>query len=448
MEKILVVDDEQGLVDIITEVLTDDGYDVTGITDSVEAVELIRDNHFDLVITDLKMPKVDGIEITRIVKDKSESTDVVVITGYGSMETAVESLKKNVYDYILKPFNINDISNTVKRVLERQRLVRQNEKLREKIEKNLNDITTLYEISKIMTYTSDIEKIVSFAAETIQESIDIDVFSIMLYSNDTKKYTIERAVGLSDNTIENFSFELNRGIIGNSLKEREIVFVKDFENDESYMSFVDDEDKKKIISFVIIPLVVGENLFGAITVHSVKVENVDDMDKLNLLSIVSTQISPLINLFLYQKEQEIRYEDPLFLVKRQMESIVNKAAVYKGGMIFIVFRLYLKRFGESADKIIKIHQEILSRLRESISIIDSVIVLGLESFVVILQGRSQVAAQIFVTDVKDEIEKNILGNDSGFLIDHGYSSYPIDGETAEELIGKAQSNLWRSIKSG
>ena len=153
MEKILVVDDEKGLVDIITEVLTDDGYGVTGTTDSTEAVELIRENRFDLVITDLKMPKVDGLEITRIVKDKSESTDVILITGYASMESAVEALKKNVYDYILKPFNINDISNTVKRALERQRLIHQNEKLRGKIEKNLNDITTLYEISKIMTST-------------------------------------------------------------------------------------------------------------------------------------------------------------------------------------------------------------------------------------------------------------------------------------------------------
>lgn len=448
MEKILVIDDEKGLVDIITEVLSGEGYDVTGLSDSKEAVKIINENHFDLVITDLKMPGIDGIEITNTVKNKSEDTEVIVITGYASLESAVESFKKDVYDYLLKPFNIADIASTVKRAVERKRLMRQNERLREKVEKNLNDITTLYEISRILTSTSDIEKIISFTSETIQESIGVDVFSIMLYGKETNKLSIKQAVGLSDDTVENFSFELNKGIIGNSLKEREIIFVKDYEKDENYVSLFSEEDKKVVKSFVVIPLVVGEDIFGAITVHSVKEENVDDMDKLNLLSIVSTQISPLIKLFLYQKEQEVHFEDPLYLVKRQMESIVNKAAVYKGGMVFIVLRLYLKKFGESADKIIKIHQDIRQRLRESISIIDSVIVLGLESFVVILQGRSQVAAQIFISDIKSEIEKNILGDNSGFLLDHGYSSYPIDGETAEELIGKAQSNLWRSIKSG
>ena len=446
MEKILVVDDEKELVDIISEVLLEEGYEVEGITDPVEAIKLINENEFNLVITDLKMPLVDGIEVTNAAKNKSKDTEVIVITGYGSLESAIEALKKDVYDYILKPFNVTDISNTVNRVIEKQRLARLNKELKTKIEKNLNDITTLYEISKIISSANDLNKILTFTSETIQKSVMIEIFSIMIYNKENKRFKIEKAVGLKENTKKDFSFEINKGIIGSSLNEKDIIFIKDFEKDENYIKFIDEEDKKRITSFVIIPLIVEDEIFGLITTHSVKEDNTEDIDKLNLLSIISTQISPLIKLFLYQEEQEILFNDPLFLVKKQMESIVNKAIVYKGGLIFIIFKLYLKKSGDRAYKILDIHQKIFKKLRESISRIDSVIVLGLDSFVVILQGSTQVEAEIFTMDIKKELEKDIIPKGSNFLLDHGYATFPIDGKSAEELIGKAQNNLWKSIK--
>ena len=447
MGKILVIDDEKVLVDIISEILIEDGYTVKSTTDPVEAIKLINEDSFDLVITDLKMPNIDGLEITNAVKNKSKGTEVIVITGYGSLESAVEALKKNVYDYILKPFNVIDISRTVKRVFEKLELESLNRELKAKIEKNLNDITTLYEISKVISSTSDIDKVLDFTMDTIHESIGMEKFSIMIYDKNIKRFVIKRAVGLSENTKENFSFELNEGIIGGSMDLNDIIFVNDFKSDENYIKYVDVEDKKNFTSFVLIPLVVSDEVFGIITVHSVEKENSEDLDKLNLLSVISTQISPLLKLYIYQDEQNNIFSDPLFRVKKEMESIVNKAAVYKGGLIFIIFKLYLKKYGEKETNIIDISQKVLNKLRESISIIDSVIVLGIESFVVILQGRSQVIAETFALDIKKEIEREIIPENSGFILDHGYATFPIEGITAEELIGKAQNNLWKSIKS-
>ncbi len=446
MEKILVIDDEEGLVNIITEILIEEGYDVTGTTDPAEGIKLINENHFDLVITDLKMPKVSGLEITNSAKKKSKDTDVIVVTGYGSLDSAIKALKIDVYDYILKPFNVTDITNTVRRVFEKHKLLRLNEELKTKLEKNLNDITTLYEISKFISSTADLEKVLTFTAAAIQESIGIEMFSIMLYSKEKEGFKIESAEGLSEKTKENFTFKLNKGIIGNSLNEKDIVFVEDFERDENFIEHFDKKDKKKISSFIIIPLAIGDEIFGLISVHSVKKGNSEDIDKLSLLSIISTQISPLIKLFLYRIEQDILVKDPLFMVRKQMKAILDKAMSYKGGLSFIIFKLYLKKYGEGAYKILDIHQEIFRELHDSISIIDSVIVLGLDSFVVILQGRSQIAAELFAADLKNKIENEINLKETGFLLDHGFANFPIDGETAEELIGKAQNDLWRSTK--
>lgn len=126
MEKILVVDDEQSLREVLSIMLKRAGYAVTSATDGEEAVELLQKEIFDLVITDLRMPKVDGLEVLKAVKSTSPETVVLIITAFASADSAVEAMKQGAYDYLTKPFQVDEVQLIIRNALEKRRLTTEN----------------------------------------------------------------------------------------------------------------------------------------------------------------------------------------------------------------------------------------------------------------------------------------------------------------------------------
>jgi DNA-binding NtrC family response regulator len=128
MPKILVVDDEEKMCHLLKGSLEEDGYAVTAATNGQAALELLREESFDLVITDLRMSPVDGLQVLEEAK-ANPITQVVMMTAYASAETAVEAMKKGAYDYIIKPFDLEEMKLLVSRVLEKQRLEMERDEL-------------------------------------------------------------------------------------------------------------------------------------------------------------------------------------------------------------------------------------------------------------------------------------------------------------------------------
>jgi len=123
--KILVVDDDKGLADDMVEYLTTYGYQAAAAYGGREALTMFEQEDFQLVITDLKMPEMDGMELLDAVSRLDSRAVVMVITGYGTIESAVEAIKKGAYDYIPKPFKMEELEVIVNRALERHTLLRQ-----------------------------------------------------------------------------------------------------------------------------------------------------------------------------------------------------------------------------------------------------------------------------------------------------------------------------------
>ncbi|CUS34533.1 Acetoacetate metabolism regulatory protein AtoC [Candidatus Nitrospira nitrosa] len=126
MEKILVVDDEQSLREVLSIMLKRAGYAVTIAMDGEDAVELLQKEIFDLVITDLRMPKVDGMEVLKAVKSASPETVVLIITAFASADSAVEAMKQGAYDYLTKPFQVDEVQLIIRNALEKRRLTTEN----------------------------------------------------------------------------------------------------------------------------------------------------------------------------------------------------------------------------------------------------------------------------------------------------------------------------------
>jgi DNA-binding NtrC family response regulator len=122
-ERILVVDDEPNMLRLLKTILMDKtGYEVTTTNNPLEVNKMLQEDHYDLVITDLKMPLVDGIDLIGIVKAFDATMPIIVITAYGTIETAEEAIQKGAYDFITKPFRKETILITIKRALEWKRM--------------------------------------------------------------------------------------------------------------------------------------------------------------------------------------------------------------------------------------------------------------------------------------------------------------------------------------
>jgi DNA-binding NtrC family response regulator len=122
-ERILVVDDEPNMLRLLKTILMDKtGYEVETTNNPLEVDKMLKEQPYDLVVTDLKMPLVDGIDLIDIIKKIDAQIPIIIITAYGTMETADEAIQKGAYDFITKPFRKENILITIRRGLEWRRM--------------------------------------------------------------------------------------------------------------------------------------------------------------------------------------------------------------------------------------------------------------------------------------------------------------------------------------
>jgi len=134
MSTILIVDDEQSMRDFLSIMLKKEGYDVVAAETGQDALKAVQTEIFDLVISDVKMPGMDGIDVLKTVKEVSPETVVIMITAYATAETAVEAMKRGAYDYITKPFKVDEIKLIIQKALEKRHLRKENILLKREME--------------------------------------------------------------------------------------------------------------------------------------------------------------------------------------------------------------------------------------------------------------------------------------------------------------------------
>lgn len=138
MSKILIIEDEAAIRRVLTKILSEenDTYIVEDAEDGLQGLEKIKNNDYDLVLCDIKMPKMDGVEVLEAVKKIKPEIPMVMISGHGDMETAIQTMRLGAFDYISKPPDLNRLLNTVRNALDRKQLVVENKILKKKVSKN------------------------------------------------------------------------------------------------------------------------------------------------------------------------------------------------------------------------------------------------------------------------------------------------------------------------
>ncbi|MBI3989662.1 MAG: sigma-54-dependent Fis family transcriptional regulator [candidate division NC10 bacterium] len=170
--RVLVADDDPVACDLLQEVLAKEGYEVEAVTAGQEALELGKQKPFDVALLDVWMPDLDGLEVLRVLKAFSPDTIVIMMTAFGSIETAIEAIKEGAYDYVSKPFKLEEIKLTISRALERRRLVFENlrfkQELKEKyrFENIVGSSERMLEVYKVVARVAPTKSTVLIQGET------------------------------------------------------------------------------------------------------------------------------------------------------------------------------------------------------------------------------------------------------------------------------------------
>ena len=132
--RILVVDDEAVMRDTMSDWLEEKGYNVVSVCSGMEAIEKVKTESFNVAFVDMKMPGLDGIEVLRAMKRVNPDTAVIIMTAYATIETAIKTMKEGAYNYLVKPFSLDEVELIVKTIVEYQELVAENILLRQQLE--------------------------------------------------------------------------------------------------------------------------------------------------------------------------------------------------------------------------------------------------------------------------------------------------------------------------
>ncbi len=184
--RVLIVDDEKFIRDILADFLGMEGYIVRTAEDGAAALTELHNAHYDLVISDLKMPRMGGIELLDAIGTAAPSALTVIMTGFGTVETAIDAMKRGAYDYILKPFKVEEVIRVVQRGLEKQRLAAENLRLREAV--------SLYKVSEAIAASLSLEEVLSTIGDTAVFELSGDLVSTWLEDGEGGYFERQRIV--------------------------------------------------------------------------------------------------------------------------------------------------------------------------------------------------------------------------------------------------------------
>jgi len=208
MPKILIIDDEKSIRNTLREILTYEGYEVTEAADGMEGLRIAGKDKFDIILSDIKMPKMDGIEVLEKLQEITPETPVVMISGHGNIETAVEAIRKGAFDYIAKPLDLNRMLVTIRNAMDRSVLIKETKTLKRKI----------FKTNEIVGESTPIVKI----KEMIDKVAPTEARVLVTGANGSGKELVARWIHEKSNRSASPLVEVNCAAIPSELIESEL----------------------------------------------------------------------------------------------------------------------------------------------------------------------------------------------------------------------------------
>jgi len=209
--RILIIDDEESMRHMLSVILRKEGYETVSFADAAKALECLENEYFDFILSDIRMPGMDGVAFLKALKERGASKTVIMMSAYGTMDTAIECMKLGAYDFISKPFKADEIILTVKKAEERERLRKENLRLREEAARE-------YDISRIRTSDAGMLAIL----ELVKKVSDYSTSVLITGESGTGKELVARAIHYCGSRASSPFVVVNCGAIPGPLLESEL----------------------------------------------------------------------------------------------------------------------------------------------------------------------------------------------------------------------------------
>jgi signal transduction histidine kinase/CheY-like chemotaxis protein len=282
--RILVAEDEADIRALCLRTLKLAGHELVGVADGEEAVRRARAEEFDILVTDINMPHMGGLEAFRTIHTFRPDLAAVVMTGYGTMESAIEALQLGVSEFVLKPFRAGELNDAVARALSRQRMQRENARLRALI--------PLFDLSRIFMSSVDLTTIPKHVVRIAREEMQADSASLMLL-NDQGELMIHSAEGLPEDVITSTRQRADEGIAGYVLLHREPVILQgDLRSDVRFDSTY---HAGHITSAISLPIIHKDKPLGVLNVSRADESRPFNEADVELLSVLGSQAAVAID---------------------------------------------------------------------------------------------------------------------------------------------------------
>ncbi|MBJ6725129.1 sigma-54-dependent transcriptional regulator [Geomesophilobacter sediminis] len=210
-KRVMVIDNEEGLCRMMEAVLSDNGYQVTAFTRSFEALETFTARQWDIIVTDIKMPGMDGLELLQKIKQKEPSIPVIMVTAYATVEMSIQALRKGAYDMLTKPFEPEELLYRVKNALKQTALMEENRELRE-------ELVGRFHVENIIGASSSLRELL----ERVEKVAVRDTSVLITGESGTGKELIAQAIHYNSPRKEKKFVAINCGALPASLLESEL----------------------------------------------------------------------------------------------------------------------------------------------------------------------------------------------------------------------------------
>jgi two-component system response regulator AtoC len=217
-KRLLIIDDEENMRHMLSSMLKKSGYRVYTASNGTEALDMVDQTLYDFILCDLKMPGMSGMEFFEAARDKLWATTVIMMSAYASIDTAVEAMKKGAYDFISKPFKLDEVLLTLKKAEERESLKRENRWLKERIRKIQDD----YHFGNMVAKSKGMEAVFKMAEKVAQ----YDTTVLICGASGTGKELIAQGIHFAGKRAKNTLVPVNCGGIPENLLESELFGYK------------------------------------------------------------------------------------------------------------------------------------------------------------------------------------------------------------------------------
>ncbi len=300
LPRILVVDDERRMRDSLDSLLSKAGYVVETAGDAREALQLYDRSHFDLVISDIKLPEMSGIELLQQIRADDPNAMVIMMTAYASLDTAVAAINMGAYDYLLKPIEFTQLKLAAKRALEKRELELARQKLLAELQvkndllnRRIAEVDALYQAGVVLSQSQELQPLLTRIIRLALDVIGANVGSVMLMDETRNELTISASVGLSESVRRETRVRVGDSIAGYVAQNGQALLVPDIQADPRFAKY--HKGNYETNSLISVPLKIKDRIIGVLNLSDPQHGTVFEDNDLRLLETFASQAAIAID---------------------------------------------------------------------------------------------------------------------------------------------------------